>query len=423
MENTEPIEPVQAAELPAEWPAEWVLPQYAGYSIANLGASVLEHFGAEPPEVRLAEDALPRALLDGARTVILLVLDALGYDQLMERLAEGTAPRLAERLDAGGARLAQLTSIFPSTTAAAMTTLHTAVAPARHGMPGFTLYLPAVGEVVNMLTLRPANGQAQPSVEPEDFLPVPTIHRRLAGAGVASHCVTGSTLLGTSLSRMLTDGATTHGYVSSADLCVWVRRLAEERAGLRFILAYWPAVDTIAHWYGPGSDEHRAEVAALDFILDRELLGRLPEDTLLLITADHGHMATNREHTVLLHEHPALLELLAAPPAGERRAIYLYVAPEHVAAARAYIAATFGEVVTVLTRGEALAAGLFGLSPVWAPGVERIGDLVLLARGDWQLPYLHNPEYRQQPWEHLTIGAHGGLTSAEVRVPLIAMRG
>jgi hypothetical protein len=421
------VKPARAPKRPAtprapELPAGWVMPRYDGGGIANIGSTVLSHFGVEAPLPPLAAEALPPALIHGARTIILLVLDALGYEQLRARLAEGTAPRLAERLAHGGATLAPLTSVFPSTTSAALTTLHTGALPARHGMLGFTLYLPDRGAVYNMIFFKP-EWQAGPELAPEGFVPEPTLPQRLASAGVASQDVNLSALVGTALSRIFTAGATTWSYVTSADMAVRVRRLAEAADGPTFIFAYWPSVDAIAHRYGPGSDEHRAEVAALDFILDRELLGRLPPDTLLLVTADHGQMTTSRERTILLHEHPALLEHLAAPPAGERRVVYLRVAPEHRAWVRDYFARNFADAAFVLAREEAAALGLYGLDPLPPIARERIGDLIVLGRDDWQLPFLHNVDHRAEPFKHLSIGAHGGLTPAEMLVPLITVRG
>jgi hypothetical protein len=407
----------------ANLPADWLLPRYEGGGIANIGPTILRHFGVETAEAPLASDALAPSLLDGARTIVLLVLDALGYDQLLARLNEGTCPRLAALLGPGGGTLTALTSTFPSTTTAALTTLYTAVSPARHGSLAFTLYLPAVGRVVNMLTFEIVGAEGAAKIDPTGLLAVPTIFQRLAAVGVECHVVSPANLVASPLSRILHEGATAHGCTTSADLCVQIRRLVEARTGPAFVLAYWPAVDTIAHRYGPASAEHAAEVAALDFMLDRELWHQLGAETLLVVTADHGQMATSRERTILLHEHPDLLALLAAPPAGERRAVYLRVAPEHLGAVRAYAAQAFGDAVRVVSREAAFAGGLFGPPPPWPGAVERVGDLILLARDDWQLPYLHHPARHGQPWDHLPIGAHAGLTAAEMRVPLVAVRG
>ena len=195
----------------ANLPADWVLPRYDGGGIANIGPTVLRHFGVETAEAPLADDALAPALLGGARTIVLLVLDALGYDQLAARLAEGACPQLVALLERGGGTLAPLTSVFPSTTAAALTTLHTAVSPARHGSLAFTLYLPSVGRVVNMLHFEIVGVEGAPKIDPTGLLRVPTIFQRLAAAGVACHTVSPSNLVSSPLSRLLDDGATPHG--------------------------------------------------------------------------------------------------------------------------------------------------------------------------------------------------------------------
>jgi hypothetical protein len=406
----------------ADLPEGWVLPRYDGGGIANIGPTILRHFGVAAAGAPLAETALAPTLLRGARTVVLLVVDALGYDQLMERMAEGACPRLVGLLERGGGTLTALTSIFPSTTAGALMTLHTAVSPAQHGSLAYTLYLPSLGRVVNMITFEMLGEGGAATIEPTSLAPVPTIHRQLSAVGVACHTLSPSNLVNSPLSRVLHDGATAHGFTTAADMSVQIRRLVEASQGPTFVLAYWPAVDTIAHRYGPRSAEHGAEVAALDFILDRELWHRLGPDTLLLVTADHGQMTTSRERAIALHEHAELLAHLAQPPAGERRVVYLHVAPERRDWVREYVSQTFGAAARILTREEAFTAGLFGPPPFWPEAERRVGDLILLARDDWQLPYLHDPARRAQQWERLAIGAHAGLTSAEMRVPLLAVR-
>ena len=416
-------------EAASIWPSDWVMPSYDGGGIANIGPSILRHFGVPdledvPALPGLSAKLLPPALLEGVRTIVLLVIDALGYDQLTERLGDGSCPRLSARLANQSVILSSLTSVFPSTTAAALTTLHTASAPAQHGMLGFSLFLPEAGEVANMLEFKPMSGHGSLGITPQGFLPLPTLYHRLAAAGVASHGIIPADLVRSPLSRMFTGGSAVRPCVTSTDMCVAIRHLVEASKEPTFIFAYWPHVDTIAHYYGPQSAEHGAEVAALDSIIDRELWSKLNRpDTLTVIIADHGQMTTNERHTAFLHQHPVLLKPLSCPPAGERRVPYLHVPEQHVERVRRYIAMVMDGAATIISGDDAFARGLFGLAPAWAHARGRVGDLIMLANGDWQLPYLYLPEEREHPWQHLSIGAHGGLTSAEMRVPLLVMRG
>src|SRR6476646_2624799 len=107
-----------------EGDARLVAADYRGRGLVNLGATVCLALGGAddglaPPLVAVA---LPLALLKGAETVVLVVIDGLGYGQLEAGIAAGDAPtlgRLVERAQGGDGHLAAITSVFPSATMAA----------------------------------------------------------------------------------------------------------------------------------------------------------------------------------------------------------------------------------------------------------------------------------------------------------------
>ena len=68
-------------------------------------------------------------------------------------MSDGTAPvwsRLAEQ-----GKLAAITSLVPSTTTAALTSLWTGRSPAEHGIVGYELWLKEYGVVSNMILHTP----------------------------------------------------------------------------------------------------------------------------------------------------------------------------------------------------------------------------------------------------------------------------
>jgi hypothetical protein len=98
--------------------------------------------------------------------------------------------------------------------------------------------------------------------------------------------------------------------------------------------------------------------------------------------------------------------------------VYLHARPGRVAAARAYCAERLGSVAECLEPAEALGRGLFGPGPVSDATRRRVGDLLLLAREDYQLAYPFVP--RREPTAF--AGNHGGLDEREMLVPLVALR-
>lgn len=420
----------------------WVEPSYTGQGLANLAPSILRILvgpsaaRAVPP---LATEALPERLQEGIRAVVLLLADGLGYLQLRDEVARGNAPAIAAwlRRAEGGATDAHasvVTSVFPSTTVAALGSLNSSVLPAEHGLLGYTLLLREMGGLADMIRWGPLDRRgsyADPTHgehQPEAFFATPTLFQQLREAGVCEvHTVNPATLRGTPLSRMLLQGAQHHAYAASSGLASIIPRLVRAETARTYVYAYWPTVDTVSHMEGPWSPEHGDEVAALDRTVER-LIDRLPHDgdVLLLLTADHGHLQCPLEHEILLDDYPDLLALLDAPPAGERRVTYLYARPGLTQPLAQLARERLGTWAVVLTRDEAVALGLFGPVSGDEPHFERVGDVLLLARGDYQLrgsvPLDAVPPAQRPPAAATFRGLHGGLSPAEQLVPLLALR-
>ncbi|MCL4508564.1 MAG: alkaline phosphatase family protein [Chloroflexi bacterium] len=400
-------------------PSWAVSPAYDGRGFANVPNTVLRHFGLPSPLPPLATEMLDPDLLHGSRAIVLLLLDACGYELLTNALDRGVCPHLARRLRAGTASLSALTSIFPSTTAAALTTLATGHAPGQHGIGGYTLWCPQQATVMNMITFRAIDGSNR-SVDPAALLDVPTVFQRLTSVGVRSVYANLRRYLGSGLSVMHSVGAQLARYHTFADLCVTLRDLLEIDGSPAYVQVYWDTLDNLQHTYGPVAEALDAELAAIDFLLERELFSRVKRpDVLFLVLADHGQCATTEERAVWLQRDRALLDLFEHPPAGERRVPYLYPREGKVDEVRAWFRAEAPESVMLLTAQQVEALELWGPGPLAPVARQRFGTLVGLATPGWQLPYR---AARDGTDDVLPTGAHGNLTRLEALVPLVALR-
>jgi hypothetical protein len=404
-----------------------VLPRYAGGCVGNLAASVLAAFDidididADRPDALLP--AVESNLLDprriaGSRVLVLVVIDGLGLEAFERARVRGAVPGLAS---CGEPR--RLTSVFPSTTAAALTSIQNGRAPAQHGMAGYTLNLPHAGRVVNMITFKPVDGGAftRPAPDPLTMALGPTLFERLAAGGVTSVVVSHREYGGSPLTKAQSREAPFVGHRSLAEFAALTLRAATDAAAAgerRFVFAYWAGFDTLAHTYGPDSAECALELGLVDHALRVGLLEPLAaagDDVTVLVTADHG-VATLDPHAVRYQS-----DIVAAtggwrhPPTGERRALGLALG-DTGAAAR--LAELVGEAGVVLPAHSAIEHGLYGPGPLHPELDERIGDTLLLARNGASFPYRAS---RENP-DLTSGGAHGSLTSAEMYVPLLAQR-
>ncbi|MBI5303332.1 MAG: alkaline phosphatase family protein [Chloroflexi bacterium] len=406
-------------------PTDFIAPNYGGRSIVNVAASVIKLLGGDIGTPALDAEILGDLTQD-VRRIVFVVVDALGYQRLLDALE--TKPRNGfHALLQTGARIAPLTSVFPSTTTAALTALWTGYTPAEHGFMGYQMFLRDYGVRADMITFSPVATRKlgfqqllDAGLKPENFLAVPSLPQTLAHAGVPVYHFIEKPFVESALSQVQIRGAhELHGFITSSDMWVALRNCVEEQRGARAMFAaYWSAVDSIAHLDGPSAESIVAEINNFAFSFEREFLARLSpaarKDTLFLLTADHGQVDSPIHRAVYLNAHPDVRSRLLMDGAGDARAAYLYCRNGEVDAVRDYFATRLADQFFILDARAALDAGLFGTG-IRAPEAEhRIGDLIVLPRDD---AYLLDKRD-----EHPMLGRHGGLAEDEMLVPLIAAR-
>ena len=385
-----------------------VRPDYQGGSIVNLMTSLIAALGGEPgPCPPLTTLPLPQ--LETARNVVLLVLDGLGDSQLARLPATGWLRRH---------RRARLTSVFPSTTATAVTTFLTGEAPQQHGLTGWHMYFRELGSVLAILPGRPRFGGgplSQAGVAVGELLGHRPLYDRLA---VRSHVVSPAHIAHSDFNRAHLGRAQLHPYRGLAELLTSIAAVVRDSSGRQFVYGYWPELDSIGHAAGSGSAAARAHLLELDAALAQLHDALQGTDTLLLITADHGLLDTGEPDRISLDDHPLLADCLALPLCGEPRLAYCYLRPGREQEFKHYCRSELARVAELRPSRELLAEGWFGPGAPHPRLAERIGDYVLIMRDryvikDW-LPF--EPRYVQ-------VGVHGGLSAAEMLVPLIVAGG
>ncbi len=403
-------------------PDEFLWPDYAGGSIANVPATVAALLDAPFVGLPPLRDELWRPIADGVKRVIVLVVDAWGWN-----LLEQERERIGSLLGMTAVQ-SQLTSIFPSTTVAALSSLWTGAAPAQHSMVGLRLFMPDYAVITQMLSFTPTFGKypdalIDAGLEPESFLAVPGLAEQLAAADIETHAFKGREIVHSALSKMHDRGVTgEHGFSSVADMMVQMRRLLEEKAGERlFVNAYWPMVDTLSHAYGWDDEAVAAELRSVLHLLQVELLDKLSAEakdgTALFIVADHGQVVTPPEQRILLDDHPRLKQMLLMRPSGEPRTAYLYAKHGRQADILRYIEEELGHAMVAFPADEALTAGMLGPLPHAPQTAERVGDIIVAMRQGYVLLTTNEIEKADK-----MQGRHGGMTRAEMQVPWLGFR-
>src|SRR6185503_20177613 len=264
--------------------------------------------------------------------VVFVYFDAFGWT-FLERHADHP---LFARAQAEGI-LTQLTAQFPSTTTAQVTTIHSGLTVAEHGLYEWHVYEPTLDRLITPLLFSFAGdgmrGSLFGQIDPDALFPTESIYARLAEARVASSVVLPEAIAGSAPNLALLRGtqvvpfSTTEGALAAASRALGV--------GAGYAHVYLDELDSLMHAVGP--DDPLAEAGAR-LVLDALVEATFPAGTLVLVTADHGMAPVDPARTVYVNElWPALAQYLETgadgkplAPAGSCRDLFLHVRDGHV---------------------------------------------------------------------------------------------
>ena len=401
-----------------------VYPDYHGYSILNLPSTICSLLQAPP----LGASPLHRDILsqlgENARRVIVVLMDGLALHRFKRWITQGGAQVWGDLLGRG--LFSPLTSITPSTTACALTSLWTGRSAAEHGIMGYEMWIKEYGLVANMITHSPmsfARGSvgslSLAGFEPQKFMPLRTLGAHLAASNIATYAMQHHSIAYSGLSELLLNNARVHAFSTAAEMWINARRLLESPEPERFYTwIYWSEVDHFSHIYSPDDERTQAEFEAFSAAMQKYFLDRLTprarQDTVLILTADHGHLTTRPDAHYELRRHPSLARRLHIQPSGENRLAYLFIKPGQSEAVREYIERTWPGQFAWLDPAFAVNAGLFGPGALHPNLYERLGDAILVGRSDAYLWWADK--------DNPLIGRHGGLHPDEMLVPFLAVR-
>ncbi|WP_411963230.1 alkaline phosphatase family protein [Haloferax sp. YSMS24] len=386
---------------------DYLLPAYEDWCFSRIPGTVAGLLGADVGP-RLPE-AATEEYGDVSRVVVFLV-DGFGLAQW-----DGERDRIPflRRFERAGT-VTPLTTVFPSETAAAMNTFHSATLPAEHGVVGWYVYDPDTDEQFEALPFVRKDGTVPERIDFADVANAESIYPALADAGIEVHQVT----------PFPNEATVPHEY-DPDDLSTFADAFADaaaEASDPSYVFAYLPQTDAIAHAEGVDSDDYR-ETAAETFERISEAIESLHEatadddgQTLVCITADHGLIDTERERNIDLSDPPFelvsdLRTLTDGTPirySGSARNVHLHLRSERIGPVSDLLTAELD--ARVLRKQEVLDSDLFGPSPS-ERFTRRLGDLVVVHRDSsvW---------YGDEDAGKLDfVAMHGGMHPDEMLIP------
>ncbi len=356
--------------------------------------------------------------------VILFFIDAFGW-RFFERFQDAPA---IKRIAAQGS-IQKLTSQFPSTTAAHVTTIHTGLPVGYTGVHEWIYYEPQLDMLITPLLFSHAGTKEREKLkatgaQPAVLYPRGIFYPELKKMGVASYMFGLHEYTPSTYSRAVMEGAEMRSFKTLTEAFVNISLLLEKQTRPTYIHLYFDKIDAIAHEYGPNAPQTEAEIETFLLMLDHYLtqLAKPHKRILFLMTADHGSVEVDPKTTIYLNRdanvhgiaefiRPNLKGRLLVP-AGSARDMFLYIKNDWLDEAQAFLAKRLEGKADVVKTETLIAENYFG-ADTSSRFRERVGNLVIL-------PYRYESVwwYEKDTFEMKFRGHHGGLTPQEMETIL-----
>lgn len=366
--------------------------QFGGPSLADVLPSCLASCGVSGVENRLG--------LRAAQSTILIVADGLGAQNISA--AKAHCRFLAPALT----KASTLSTVFPSTTAAALASLTTGTFPGTHGMLGYRIRDPDTGQLVNQLT----GLGSIPALE--SWLGSKPLYNRARADGIRPVVVAHPRFASTPLTQLIHEGADVASARTIADRCDQAISLVT--AAPSVVILYISELDEIAHAQGVGSHAWASKLEEVDSELQR-LSRTVPNGVSIYLTADHGVIDIPENHHVEFGKDASMLVGVTGI-GGEPRCLQLFLDEGVVQSVMIESwREALGDAAYVCSRSEFIESGWFG--PVSDANVERLGDIFVLARKEVVFFDVRDPTNKARKM----VGHHGGISPAEMKIPFLTL--
>ena len=380
-------------------------PSGDGLSIVDLGRGLAVLAGV--PDLQHTPGSRALADLVGVHDhLVLAIVDGLGKHLLKASPADSfVSTHLAT----------DLRTVFPSTTAVALTSVATGEWPNRHGVTGWWTHLPEIGEAATILRFArrsDARSLADLGLMPAQALPVPSLLGRIPRETLA---LFPDRLVDSVYSAYIAGGRERRGYSSLGNAVNIIAERLAHANGLTYTYLYTDRIDSAAHRYGAEHPKVRGALHEVDRQLER-LTKKLDGRCRIVITGDHGFVDVPRAPSLQIRASDALMGLLRSPPSGDARVLYFHVRPGFEGRVAYGLRQRFGQQFLIIRTAQAEELELFGPGPMSESARGRFGDLIAISRGADVIEYKPAGGLsRAMP----VRAHHSGLTPDEMLVPLV----
>ena len=373
-----------------------MLPNYKNGSIVNLMSTISNYFKVKSQynELKILKSKELKS-----KNIVLIILDGLGDNTLNYHSKNGILNKN---------KIGIITSVFPSTTASAITTFATGLPPKQTGIIGWHQNHKELGAIFTPLKGTPRMGGVTIGKIGIDFIKFYGL--KPLGKKINTYVTNPHRITESEFNISASMGSKVMGYETLKQMFVGIKEATKFKEK-KLIIAYFADVDSLSHAYGYKHKKVKESILEIEKHIEKLKL----KNTEILITADHGHMISNKSETIIANNIPGFMDCLSMPLSGEGRAAMLFVRPHKVKDFKKiynkYLKSKFE--LKTLNQQKAMV----GLGEDHPQLESRLGDFMLVGNKNYMIKDLLFGDTNS-----FHKGHHGGTSKKEMEVPLIHIK-
>lgn len=386
---------------------DFIFPEYNGKNFINIINSIKHNFGINDG-ITLENKKIKKILLNKEKVVFILV-DAFGW-KFYKSVREDS--KFFKEIRKRGIE-EKITSQFPSTTTAHVTSVITGKDVSTHGFFEWFTYDSKINEVFTPF-LFDYEGK-------EEILPKDNLFKELKENGVCSTIITPNYINNSYYSRELFKDGKVKGYDSVEEMFDILLQGIKKDKGKNFYYIYYPKIDSIGHEYGMSSYKAYFEINNFIKVLDNfynNVLDKGVNEGIFILSADHGQMEI-KDRIYLNELIPNIEEYMlkdskgrSIVPVGYNRDMFLYIKKEFETYVYELLKEKFKDKGEIYLVKDLIDKGVF-INPS-ETFLSRMGNIVIIPYDGYGVWWFDKGKY-----EISLKGSHGGLTKDEMEIPLL----
>ena len=354
--------------------------------LTNLACSIQKYFGLKVKHNSI--EYIDKLLNEKQpKNVVVILFDGMG-SRILDRTLDKNSFFIKNKVK-------EITTVFPATTTAATTSIRTGLNPIEHGWLGWNMYIAPINETITLFKNR-QKGKEEIS---NNFL--------IVKEKLVQKTITDEINENTQYSAIELFPFGENKYNNLEEMLEIIKEECNKE-GKKYIYAYDTEPDHTMHDFGPDDDKVKELIKIRNDKVEK--LCKELNDSIIIITADHGHKKV--EH-IYLKDYPKIMKMLERTTSLEQRAVSFKIQEEYKEQFVKEFNNNFGSDFKLYAKSEIIKSHLFGYGDENELFREAIGDFIAIAENSNKCIITDGDEVLKSQY--------AGYSDDEIYVPLIVI--